>query len=76
MKKKFSVLAAGLFMLAMMAFVPKATDQKPWPVPDAAKNKVNPLKGDAASLATGKALYNQHPATAQKVKEMAQKQRS
>lgn len=32
----------------------------PWPVPDSYKNKANPLKGDAASLADGKALYNQH----------------
>lgn len=60
MKKKFSVLIAGLFVLVMLAFVPKETQQKPWPVPDAAKNKVNPIKGDAASLANGKALYNQH----------------
>jgi len=60
MKKKFSVIIAGLFALVMLAFVPKTTEQKPWPVPDAAKNKVNPIKGDAASLANGKTLYNQH----------------
>ena len=61
MKKKVSVVFAGLFAIALIAFVPKTTNQqKPWPVPDAAKSKANPLKGDAASLATGKTLFNQH----------------
>lgn len=60
MKKKVSVLFAGLFAITLLAFVPKATNQTPWAVPDAAKNKANPLKGDAASVATGKTLYNQH----------------
>jgi len=61
MKKKISVLIAGLFAVTLLAFVPKTTNQPaPWPVPDAYKNKVNPLKGDAASVATGKTLYNQH----------------
>ena len=60
MKKKISVLFAGLFALMLFAFVPKTTDQKPWPVPDAAKNKANPVKADPASIATGKTLYNQH----------------
>jgi mono/diheme cytochrome c family protein len=60
MKKKISVLFAGLFAIAMMAFVPKTTTPDPWPVPDAYKNKVNPLKGDAASVANGKTLYNTH----------------
>ena len=60
MKKIMIMLTAGLFTLAIFAFTSKTLDQKPWPVPDAYKNKVNPLKGDAASLATGKTLYNQH----------------
>lgn len=60
MKKKVSVLFAGLFALALLAFVPKSVYQDPWPVPDAYKNKVNPLKGDAGSINTGKTLYNQH----------------
>ncbi|MBK8609808.1 MAG: c-type cytochrome [Chitinophagaceae bacterium] len=34
--------------------------QDTWKVPDAAKNKVNPLKGDAASISTGKSLYTTH----------------
>ncbi len=60
MKKKISIILASSFLVLMLAFSPKGTDQKPWPVPDADKNKVNPLKGDAASIATGKALYNTH----------------
>ncbi len=60
MKKKISVLFAGLFLVAMLAFVPKATYQTEWKVPDADKKIVNPLKGDAASVANGKTLYNTH----------------
>ena len=57
MKKKVSVLFAALFTIILIAFVP---GQTPWPVPDAYKTKPNPLKGDAASVATGKTLYNTH----------------
>jgi mono/diheme cytochrome c family protein len=60
MKKKISVIIVSFFAIALFAFVPKTADQKPWTVPDAAKNKVNPLKGDAASVATGKTLYGTH----------------
>lgn len=60
MKKKISVLFAAVFAVMLFAFVPNTTDQKPWPVPDAAKNKANPVKSDATSIADGKALYNQH----------------
>ena len=60
MKKKAFILIASLFAVVLFAFVPKNSLPDPWSVPDAAKNKVNPLKGDAASIATGKDLYNQH----------------
>jgi mono/diheme cytochrome c family protein len=60
MKKKISLMITGLFTFALFAFVSKTTQPKPWPVPDAYKNKINPLKGDAESLATGKTLYGQH----------------
>lgn len=61
MKKKMPVLIASLCAIALFAFTTKAVYQNdPWPVPDAYKNKVNPLKGDAASVATGKTLYTQH----------------
>lgn len=60
MKTKAPVLIATLVAFALFAFAPKSDFQKPWPVPDAWKNKVNPIKGDAASLTEGKALWNQH----------------
>ncbi|TAL44522.1 MAG: c-type cytochrome [Chitinophagaceae bacterium] len=33
---------------------------KPWPVPDAEKTRVNPIKPDASSIADGKALWGTH----------------
>lgn len=60
MKKNLTLFMSGLFAIGLLAFVPKNNPQEPWNVPDAAKNKANPLKGDAASVATGKTLYNQH----------------
>lgn len=60
MKKNLTMLIAVFFVVALFAFNVQSGDQKPWPVPDASKNKANPLKADAASVATGKSLYNQH----------------
>ncbi len=60
MKKNASVLIAGLFAIGLLAFIPKSMYQDPWPVPDAYKKKINPLKRDATSVVTGKALYNQY----------------
>lgn len=60
MKKKIFVMMTGLFMIGMLAFVPKSETQPAWPVPDAYKNKVNPVKSDAESLANGKSLYSTH----------------
>ncbi len=60
MKKNLTMLIAGFFVVALFAFNVQSSDQKPWPVPDAAKNKTNPIKGDAASVAVGKTLYAQH----------------
>lgn len=60
MKKTAPVMFAGLFAIFSFAFTSKNIIQEPWPVPDTYKNKVNPLKGDVASVAQGKTLYNQH----------------
>ena len=60
MKKKLPFIVTGLFTVMLLAFIPENSTQDPWPVPDSFKNKVNPLKGDAASVTTGKELYNQH----------------
>jgi mono/diheme cytochrome c family protein len=60
MKKHLTLVVSCLFIIGLMAFMPGKRYQEPWPVPDAYKNKVNPLKGNAESVATGKTLYNQH----------------
>ncbi len=60
MKKNLIVIAVGILTISLVAFTNKTSYQKPWPVSDAAKNKANPVKSDAASIADGKALYNQH----------------
>ena len=60
MKKNLIILFAGFFTIALFAFATKTLDQKPWPVPEAAKNKPNPVKADAASIANGKSLYTTH----------------
>lgn len=60
MKKNLTLLISCLFVIGLLAFIPRKTYQEPWPVPDAYKNKVNPLKGNAESVNTGKTLYNQH----------------
>ena len=60
MKKNLIILFAGFFTMAIFAFTNKTSDQKPWPVPETAKNKPNPVKADAASIADGKSLYTTH----------------
>ena len=60
MKTNLMRLTTVFFTVALLAFVNKTIDQKPWPVPDAAKNKANPVKSDVASIASGKELYNQY----------------
>ena len=60
MKKNLMILLACFFAIMLFAFATKTLDQKPWPVPEAAKNKANPVKADAASIANGKTLYTTH----------------
>lgn len=60
MKTKSMFLLLGIVVAGLFAFTPKKMFQTAWPVPDAYKTKVNPLKGNAESLVTGKTLYNQH----------------
>lgn len=63
MKKKFItpavLLVAGFFLLGVLSgFI--NLQQKPWPVPDAAKAKKNPVASNAESIAAGKALWSTH----------------
>jgi len=59
MKSKV-ILMALLAGVIATGFTIKLNDQKPWPVPDAAKNKKNPVPSNAESIATGKELWNTH----------------
>ena len=59
MKKYISILLTSMFVIVLMAFVPRNAND-PWPVPDKYKNMPNPVKSDATSIATGKELYTQH----------------
>lgn len=54
---KGRILLAAVLLLLMASF---RYSQQPWPVPDKAAKNPNPLKGDKASLAGGKSLWNQH----------------
>ncbi len=58
MKVLLISLLAGLFMLIVGFRVNQ--EPKPWPVPDAAAKKANPVKTSSESVSAGKALYNQH----------------
>lgn len=59
MKKTLIMITAGLFAAMLLSFAYKSSQPSPWTVPDAYKTKVNPLKGDAASVTKGKDVYNQ-----------------
>jgi len=60
MKKK-TIMLFLITGLAASAFTFKTNDdKKPWPVPDAAKNKKNPVASNAASIAAGKELWSTH----------------
>jgi mono/diheme cytochrome c family protein len=58
MKGFFVILTAGLFLLTV-GFI--ANQQpKPWPVPEDAAKKANPVKSSSESISAGKALWSQH----------------
>jgi mono/diheme cytochrome c family protein len=59
MKKNFLLITMLISTLFFMAFI-SIKPQTPWPVPEKYLKMANPVKSDAASLATGKELYVQH----------------
>ncbi|HET7002952.1 MAG TPA: cytochrome c [Puia sp.] len=61
MKVLLITLIAGLFVIIVGFRVYQ--EPKPWPVPDAAAKKANPVKTSSESVSSGKALYNQHCAS-------------
>jgi mono/diheme cytochrome c family protein len=52
------VFAVGLLLASAFSGFISFQQKKPWPVPDAYKNKKNPVASDAASIAAGKELWN------------------
>lgn len=62
--KKILLTPVILFGTALLLFSVssgfRSFQKKPWPVPDAAKNKKNPVASDAESIAAGKALWATH----------------
>ena len=61
MKVFLTSLLAGLFIVVFGFKVNQ--EPKPWPVPDAAAKKANPVKTSKESVSAGKTLYNQHCAS-------------
>ena len=53
------VFLGALVLSFVTGFIP-VKQKKPWPVSDADKSKVNPMKADASSIADGKALWAKH----------------
>ena len=59
--KKLSILTLIVIFITSASFTLLQT--KPWVVPADKAKAANTLKGDAASLVTGKTLWNQHCAS-------------
>ena len=60
MKSISKLVIAIICLLSVSAFIRIGSPQKPWPVPDADKNKKNPVANTAASVNTGKSLWSTH----------------
>lgn len=58
MKKIFFILIVAIGFTGISFTI--IENQKPWPVPEKDKKMKNPVASDAASLKTGKALWNTH----------------
>ena len=59
MKSKILFVLAAIVITAT-AFKGMNFQKKPWPVPEASKNKKNPVASNAQSIADGKTLWNTH----------------
>ncbi len=57
--KTIFMVFAGAFIFSIASGF-SLFEKKPWVVPDAAKNKKNPVASNAESIAAGKALWNTH----------------
>ena len=59
MKSKLLFILPAIVMIAT-AFKGLNFQKKPWPVPEASKNKKNPVAANAQSIADGKSLWGTH----------------
>jgi mono/diheme cytochrome c family protein len=59
MKSKILIFLSAVIIIAT-AFKELNFQKKPWPVPDAAKNKKNPVAANTESIANGKTLWSTH----------------
>src|SRR4249919_1698701 len=60
MKKIAFMILLVSGVIASSYTIRQTSPKKPWPVPDAEKNKKNPVASNAGVLATGKELWNTH----------------
>lgn len=60
MNSRICLFALTVITIILGASFTFKMDQKPWPVPEAAKNKKSTVANDAASIAAGKVLWNTH----------------
>jgi mono/diheme cytochrome c family protein len=60
MKPITKLIIASVCIVSLSAFISIRFQKKPWPVPDAAKNKKNPVANTDASINAGKALWSTH----------------
>lgn len=54
------IAGTGLILAGVLSGFSAYQQKKPWPVPDAAKSKKNPVASNAESIAAGKALWATH----------------
>ncbi|HEX5152970.1 MAG TPA: cytochrome c [Parafilimonas sp.] len=57
MKSKMMIALTSIVIFMVAASFTVLNQQQPWTVPDSFNKKVNPVKADAASINTGKALW-------------------
>jgi len=60
MKSKTAIVSMAIVIFIVAASFTISQTPKPWPVPDKDSKMTNPVKADAASLATGKELWAKH----------------
>jgi mono/diheme cytochrome c family protein len=60
MKSKMMIVLTSIVIFIVAASFTVLNQQKPWTVPDSFSKKANPVKADATSISSGKALWAKH----------------